>query len=317
MNKLKLMASLVVAMLLTAGLSAQTLDEVNTKFNEAGAKLQAKDFAGAIPLLEQVVAEGAQVGAEAAETVTQAQKFLPLAYYQVGGSMAAQSKFDNAVAALTKARDLGELYGNVQVARGAGQMIGKVYFAQGASAYNSEDYAKAIEIFSKGYEADPTNTDMALNLARSYDKSGNLDKAVEVYQAIIGLESRHSRYAEPAKEAKEELAMAVLAKASEATDWEQVVSLTDMVLSVDPQNEMANLMRIQFANNLKNYAAVIEFGEAAAEAQTDPAKKSDAYFLLGAAYQNLDNKAKAIESFRKVTAGDNVAAAKKLISDLQ
>ena len=317
MNKLKLMASLFAAVVLAAGLSAQTLDEVNTKFNEAGAKLQAKDFVGAIPLLEDVIKQGGEVGADAAETVTQAQKFLPVAYYQVGGGMAAQSKFDEAVAALTKARDLGELYGNVQVSRGAAQMIGKVYFAQGASAYNADDYAKAIEIFSKGYEADPTNTDMAMNLARSYDKSGELEKAVEVYQGVIGLESRHSRYAEPAAEAKNELAIAVLAKASEASDWEDVVRLTDMVLSVDPQNEMANLMRLQIANNLKNYRAVTEYGDAAAEAQTDPEKKSDAYFLLGAAYQNLDNKAKAIEALRKVTAGSNVAAARKLISDLQ
>ena len=43
------------AIFAATGLSAQTVSEVNTKFNEAAALIQAKDFGAAIPVLEQTI----------------------------------------------------------------------------------------------------------------------------------------------------------------------------------------------------------------------------------------------------------------------
>lgn len=317
MNKMKTILLLVAAVVLAGSLSAQTVTEVNAKFNEGGAALQAKDFAKAATLFEQVILEGAEVGADAAETVSGAQRYLPQALLMAGQSLAAQQKFDEAVAELTKARDRAELYGNMQVMRQAGQLIGRVYFANGADAYNNERYAEAVDIFAKGFAADETNTDMALNLARSYDKLDSLDRAIDVYKSIIALEGRHSRYAEPAATAKDELALALLSRASGAGNNDEIIRVSEMVLEIDATNPMAQMMRLQAANNKKDYRAVIEYGPATAEAQSDEALKSDAYFLLGAAYQNTDNKAKAIESFRKVTAGNNAAQARTLVTELQ
>ena len=75
-------------------------------------------------------------------------------------------------------------------------------------------------------------------------------------------------------------------------------------------------MRLQTATNLKNYDAVIGFGEEAASTQPTELDKSNAYFLLGAAYQNKNDKAKAIEMYQKVTEGPNAATAKAQIAEL-
>lgn len=319
MNKLKLTLSLFAAVMFTVGASAQSVDDVNAKFNEAGAKLQAKDFAAAIPLFEEVVSLGTQVGADAAETVTQAQKYLPMCFFYNGMAQAKENQFEAALASFTQAQEKGELYGDLKTSRNAAQMIGQSYMAMGGNAYNAKDYAKAAEIFAKGYAAAPNNTKLGLYLADSYDKLDSLNKAIDVYKSIIALEQKHSRYAEDANQAKKDLTLAMLARASkaaEANNLDEVVQYTGVILEYDPSNEIATLLRVQTANNNKNYKAVTEYGDAAAEAQTDAVKKSDAYFLLGAAYQNLDNKAKAIEAFKKVTAGANVAAAKQLVTDL-
>ena len=66
----------------------------------------------------------------------------------------------------------------------------------------------------------------------------------------------------------------------------------------------------------KDYAKVIELGEAAAAAQPDETEKSDVYFILGAAYNAKEMKPQAIEALKKVTAGDNVAAAQKSVAEL-
>ena len=65
-----------------------------------------------------------------------------------------------------------------------------------------------------------------------------------------------------------------------------------------------------------DYAKVIELGEAAAAAQPDETEKSDVYFILGAAYNAKEMKPQAIEALKKVTAGDNVAAAQKSVAEL-
>ena len=312
---MKLVLSLLAATVLTLNVSAQSLTEVNEKFNAGGTAMQAKDFEKAAALFAEVIQEGAGIEG-AAETVTAAQRYLPQSLLMAGTALAAQQNFEGAIAKLAEARDRAELYGNAQMMRSAVQRIGQVYFASGADAYNNDRYAEAVDIFSKGFEADPTNTDMALNLARSYDKLGNLEEAVNVYQSIIDLEGRHSRYAEPAAVAKKEQEEAVLVVASAAGaegNLEEVNRLADLL----PGSEAVALMRVQVANNKKDYRSVIEYAPAAAELQTNEDNKSSIYFMLGAAYQNTENKAKAIESFRKVTAGPNAAQARQLVTDLQ
>lgn len=316
MNKIKMILSLAAATMLSAAVSAQTLDEVNAKFNEAGAAMQGRDFGKAATLFDEAIQLGATVGADAQPVINQAQTYLLQSLIQ-GGSAAAQAQnFDEAIRLLGQARERAELYGNTQLQLMAGQRLGAVYLVSGADAFNNERYDEAIEIFGAGYAVDPRNTDMAINLASSYNKVGNLEKALEIYDAVIALEGTHSRYAEAAAKARAARSTAVLVKASEAAtagNTDEALRLAGLI----PDDPTAAMLRLQVANNAKNYQAVTEFGDAAAEVQTDDEAKSNAYFLLGAAYQNLGNKVKAIEAFRKVTAGPNAAQARTLIGTLQ
>lgn len=314
MTKVKFLLSLAAAAALTVNLSAQTLEDINKFVADGAAAAQAKDYAKAVESLTQAVEQGASIDG-AAETVTKARGFLTQVYYLRGTAAAKTNDFKNAIADLTQARDLAELSGNLNLQRQAAQLIGQVFFASGADAYNNERYAEAVEIFAQGFEADPRNTAMALNLARSYDKLDSLEKSVEVYNSVIALEGTHDRYAEPAAEAKKEVAEAVLVRAAAAGgegNLAEVIRLSELI----PTDPAAALLRVQVANNQKNYPAVIESAPAAAELQTDEAKKSDIYFLLASAYQNTENVAKALENYRKVTAGDNAAQARTMITEL-
>ena len=319
MRKMKMKAALLCALLCAGAAFAQTPEDVAQKYNAAAELYNAKNYAQAVTALEEVVKMGLEVP-DASQTVQDAQKLIPDAYFRKGLGEASGKKFEEALASFAKAEELAGLYGVTAVKNNAANMAGRVYMILGGTAFNGKDYPKAIEIFSQGYAKDPNNTDMALLLAKSYAESGDLTKAIEVYQNIIGLESTHSKYANPAAQAKEELTTYLLIEAStaaQANDLDAVKVATDAILAYDATNAAANMVRLQAATNAKNWDAVIEFGEAAAEAQTTPEEVSNAYFLLGAAYQNKDNKAKAVEMYRKVTAGPNVASAKQQIGVLQ
>ena len=66
----------------------------------------------------------------------------------------------------------------------------------------------------------------------------------------------------------------------------------------------------------KDYAKVIELGEAAAAAQPDETEKSDVYFILGAAYNAKEMKPQAIAAFKQVTDGPAAENAKAALAEL-
>jgi len=318
MNRLKIV--LAAAALVAAGsVSAQDLSALTAKYTEAAEALKAKQFAAAAPLFEQVIDEGLDIeGAE--ELVAGAKQALPQAMFMVGGTAVQAGKHDEALTAFAKAAQLAELYGNPTVLGRAREWVGKTVTAQGATAFNNKDFAAAAAIFQKGYDANPKDTDVAINLAMSYAELKDFAKSGEIYKAVIALGAEDSRHEANAAKARENYSLDALAAASEsakAGDFAAAVAATDELLAVVPENAAAQLTRVQALNSMKNYAKVVEVGEAAAAAQTTPEAASDVWFLVGAAHQNQSNWAKAIEAYKKVTAGGNAAAAKAQIPELQ
>jgi tetratricopeptide (TPR) repeat protein len=316
MNKLKI-ALAAIALVVAGSVSAQ---DVNAKYAEAAEAVKAKNFAVAVPLFEQVIAEG--LDAEGAEAlVAGAKQALPQAVFQMGGAAFQGGKHDEALASFTKAAELAELYGNVGVLNNARTWISRTVMAQGASAFNAKDYAAAAAIFQKGYDANPNDSALGMNLAMSYSGLKDFDKSAPIYKNIIALGERDAnRFGADAAKARENWSLDVLEKASEsanAGDFDAAIAATDELLSVIADDAAANLTRIQAYNSLKNYARVTELGESAAAAQTTPEAVSDVWYLVGAAYQNMQNLPQAIAAYQKVAAGDNVAAAKAQITELQ
>jgi tetratricopeptide (TPR) repeat protein len=307
-----------VAIMAVGVLSAQSLTDINTKFSEAAAAMGAKDYGKAATLFEQIIDEGMDIeGAE--EMVTGAKKYLPNALFRQGGAAFQQGNLDEALAKFSKAADLAELYGEVGVLNNARTWIGRTVLKQGADAFNNKDYATAAAIFQKGYDANPNDTNVALNLAMSYSEMGDYEKGNAVYKNIIALEGKNSSFDDAVARAKQEFTTYNLLRASKSAQdksYEDALVATEDILAILPANPEAEMLRLQTLNSMKNYAKIIELGDATVAAQVSDEMKSDANFLIGAAYQNRDNYTKAIEYYQKVTAGDYVAAAKAQITEL-
>mgnify|MGYP000443923510 CR=1 FL=1 len=92
--------------------------------------------------------------------------------------------------------------------------------------------------------------------------------------------------------------------------------LADDLLAKNPQSALAQNVRLQAYANKKDYAKVIELGQAAADVQTDPADKSLMYYLLGAAYNAKEMKPQAIAAFKQVTDGPAAENAKAALAEL-
>ena len=241
----------------------------------------------------------------------------PTCYQGMGTRAAAQGNYDEAIANLSKAAEVAELYGNVAALKKANTILAKVYQAQGGTAFNNKDYAAAAEIFAKGYAADPKNTQMALWLGTCYCELKDYDKGMEILEKVAGMQG--PKFEADAAEANRLLTLYTnnrVAELQTANDQDGIIAMADKMLEQNPANALAQKIRLQAYLTKKDYAKVIELGEAAAAAQPDETEKSDVYFILGAAYNAKEMKPQAIEALKKVTAGDNVAAAQKSVAEL-
>jgi tetratricopeptide (TPR) repeat protein len=318
MNKLKI-AFATAALVVAGSAYAQDLTAVNAKYAEAAEAVKAKNFAAAIPLFEQVISEGLDI--EGAESIVAgAKQNLPVAIFQTGGAAFQGGKLDEALAAFTRAAEAAELHGNVQILNNARTWIGRTVLRQGADAFNAKDFATAAAIFQKGYDGNPNDMEVAKNLAMSYSGMKDFAKSAPIYKNIIALAESDSRFADAGAWARENWSLDALEKAGEnakAGDYQAAIDAADELLAVVPADPAINLTRLQAYNSMKNYARVTELGEAAAAAQTSDEARSDVWYLVGAAYQNMQNLPQAIAAYGKVTAGGNVAAAKTQITELQ
>ncbi|MDE6069569.1 MAG: tetratricopeptide repeat protein [Alistipes sp.] len=302
-----------IALLAAVSLSAQ---DVTAIYNEAAAAYGAKDFATAAAKFEQVIDLGMDDD-DAASMVATAKTTLPKCYFMLGGGAMRTKNYETALDNFTKSAELAELYGDMtQVAKSNG-WVAKIYQVQGGDAFNSKDYATAADIFAKGYKADPDNTSMALNLAMSYCEMGKYAEGMEIYEAIAA--KTHPKYAADAAKAKEMMALYTNNKVAEmqkAGDFAGIIEMADAQLEKNPESALFQNVRLQAYANKKDYAKVIELGEAAAAAQVDEADKSLMYYLLGAAYNARDMKPQAIAAFKQVTAGPAAENAAKALAEL-
>ena len=324
MKKLFVIAA---AMFAFATVSAQSTNEIITKYNDGVAAIGTKEWAKAAEALEAVVKGGiSSEDNQVLNCVTTAKKYIPTCYQRLGTAAASKKQYDEAIAYLTKAADKAELWGDSQAKIKSNQILAKVYQVQGGEAFNSEDYATAVAVFEKGYAANHRNTEMALNLAESYFKLNEYQKGMDVCNNICGLNP--SRYSEAIAAAKTKMALYTnneVARMQQAGDQDGLIAMADSMLATDPTSALAEKIRLQAYNNKKEYDKVLELGDNAALAQVEADDKSDVYFMIGAAYNTKYNsggnkdaalKAKAIEYLQKVEAGNSVDAAKAALAEL-
>ena len=303
----------VIAMLGVVALSAQNL---TATFNEGINAMKNKQYAEAAPKFEKVINDGMN-SEEAASLVTNAKKYLPTCYFMMGGASVKGQNYDKALENFTKSAEVAELYGDMNQMNKAKMWIARVYQIQGGSAYNNKDYATAAAIFAKGYEADPDNTGMALNLAMSYCELGEYAKGMAIYEAVAA--KKHPTYAADAAKAKEMMTMYTnnkVAALQGANDYDGIIALADEQLAKNPNSPLFLRIRVQAYLGKKDYAKVIELAPAAAEAQTDEADKSTVYYQLASAYNAQSKRDQAIANFKKVTAGPAAENAKAALAEL-
>ena len=304
----------VVALMGATTLFAQT--DVVATFQQGVANAKAQNYNEAIAQFQEIIDASWDIeepDVNQQKAIQGSKKFIVTCYNKMGVAAINAKNYDEAVANFSEAANLAELYEDVAAMNKNRALVGQVYQVQGADAFNSEDYATAIEVFSKGYAADPRNTDMALNLAESYFKSDMYQEGMKICTKIAGMNA--DKFAEAIAAAQEKMHMYTnneVAKLQMANDYDGIIAMASELEDV----AMAAKITLQAYYGKKDFGKMIELSESALAAQTTDEGRSDIYYLLGVAYNEKEQFDNAVAAMKSVTAGANVANAQAVIAAL-
>ena len=304
----------VVAFMGATTLFAQT--DVVATFQQGVANAKAQNYNEAIAQFQEIIDASWDIeepDVNQQKAIQGSKKFIVTCYNKMGVAAINAKNYDEAVANFSEAANLAELYEDVAAMNKNRAIVGQVYQVQGADAFNSEDYATAIEVFSKGYAADPRNTDMALNLAESYFKSDMYQDGMKICTKIAGMNA--DKFAEAIAAAQEKMHMYTnneVAKLQMANDYDGIIVMAEQL----DDKAMAAKITLQAYYGKKDFNKMIELSESALAAQTTDEGRSDIYYLLGVAYNEKEQFDEAIAAMKSVTAGANVANAQAVITAL-
>lgn len=304
----------VVALMGATTLFAQT--DVVATFQQGVANAKAQNYTEAIAQFQEIIDASWDIeepDTNQQKAIVGSKKFIVTCYNKMGVAAVNAKNYDEAVANFSEAANLAELYEDVAAMNKNRALVGQVYQVQGADAFNSEDYATAIEVFSKGYAADPRNTEMALNLAESYFKSNMYQEGMKICTKIAGMNA--DKFAEAIAAAQEKMHMYTnneVAKLQMANDYDGIIVMAEQL----DDKAMAAKITLQAYYGKKDFNKMVELSESALAAQTTDEGRSDIYYLLGVAYNEKEQFDEAIAAMKNVTAGANVANAQAVITAL-
>ena len=304
----------VVALMGATTLFAQT--DVVATFQQGVANAKAQNYTEAIAQFQEIIDASWDIeepDTNQQKAIVGSKKFIVTCYNKMGVAAVNAKNYDEAVANFSEAANLAELYEDVAAMNKNRALVGQVYQVQGADAFNSEDYATAIEVFSKGYAADPRNTEMALNLAESYFKSDMYQEGMKICTKIAGMNA--DKFAEAIAAAQEKMHMYTnneVAKLQMANDYDGIIVMAEQL----DDKAMAAKITLQAYYGKKDFNKMIELSESALAAQTTDEGRSDIYYLLGVAYNEKEQFDEAVAAMKNVTAGANVANAQAVITAL-
>ena len=197
------------------------------------------------------------------------------AYYYIGNAYQEASKFDKAAEAYAKYLEFKP------------ENIWEVYYRLGVCYSELGQFEKAIPAFEEAIKEKPQEVRIIYELAQSYEKSKQYDKAEETYKKISQLTPE-----DPIRSYRAILMMYDKAKMSD-----KAIAVAREITAMQP-NSYENFYNLGFMyQNAKRYNEAIEAFKKTIE--LNPGYEY-AYSSIGYIYYQLENFTKAVEYYKKL-----------------
>ncbi len=295
----------------TTGLFAQTLADAGEKYNAANEQYKARAYGSSVKLYEEALKMCKDLGGSAADLQMNVEKQLTNAYYYNGKSLYKKRAFDASIAQFKEAKKLAAVSGNDKIKRNSVIYIAGVITAKGNSLLKQKKADAALAEYDKALAVKANYLSAYLGKANAYKEKGDMNQMMAYVDKVITMGGTGRIGIKKATQAKKLAYLTLLSNgASELQKEHASKALTYLTNAQKYGEASADLDYYTAIANLKlnKWDAAIAAAKKAIALKKNDA--SDIYFTLGQAYQGKGDATNACNTFKKVTKGPNVAAAK-------
>jgi tetratricopeptide (TPR) repeat protein len=304
--------SLIIALAIISGLAfnltAQTLDEAGTAFNEGIQFTKELKFTEAAASYEKTIAICKQLGDEGMELQIKAEQQLPGTYFNLAKGLFDAKNYTDAIPDFEKSAQYADQMGEAKTADASRTYLAGIYYALGNADLKNEAPDAAIEKYNKalGYKESYYKAYYGLGLV--YKKQNNLPLMKESFDKAISMAGDDAKTITNAKEAAASAYQKAGAVALQSSKYSAAVENLVASQEYDTTKASTYYYLALAYNGLSKWDDAVSSANRALELQTED--KSDIYFEIGKSYEKKGDNTAACENYKKVTGGNNVAAAK-------
>jgi len=302
---IKTVILLVVFILSTAALNAQTKNDVIKAYNEGASTVQTDPLA-AIKAFENAVTLAKQVGDSAADLRQKAIKVLPSLYYNVASdAFTAKKPATEVIKAAKNAVAAAEKYENPTTKQNANTILIKGYNTLAGDYFSKNDYANALASFDSVLAINPDYASTIYNKSLIYMKQANSDdfeKTIDLY-----LTKMKPGADDPKIKQASTMALGYFRAAGSKADLAN--KLDDALASLNKAAKYGDDKDLfyyfaEVYNKQKNYDKGLEYGQKGLALEAGaPEAKAKFYFQVALAQEGKGQTAEACETFKNSSFG--------------
>jgi len=300
--------ALIVFAVITNLLNAQTLDEAGAAFNQGIQFTKELKYAEAAAAYEQTIKICTQIGDDAMELQIKAEQQLPGTYFNLAKGFFDAKNYTEAIPNFEKSAQYADQMGETKTADASRTYLAGIYTAQGNSDLKNEALDPAIEKYNKALVYKSSYYKAYYGLGLVYKKQENLPLMKEALDKVIAMAGDDSKSITSAKDAAASAYQKAGAVALQSSKYSAAVENLVISQEYDTTKASSYYYLALAYNGLSKWDDAIAAANKALELQTED--KSDIYFELGKSFEKKGETATSCENYKKVTAGNNVAAAK-------
>jgi len=292
--------------------SAQSVEAVGQKYNEAIEFYKAKDYAKAIPALRQTVELGKKAGDAAIDMTGNAETALIKSYKYYGIKLYKKKKYDEAVNTLEEGTAAAKAAGDSKSAKLFQSIIPQVYAGHGNDLAKSKKYDEALAQYDKALGKNANCIRAFLGKENVYKDKGDYAKMKEFADKAIAVGASNSKQAKRASKAKKMAYLGFYKAGGEELgkgNANKAIEYFNDALKYGAGDADFYLNLAQAYNAAKNFGKSIEAAKKSLTLKGD-GNKNAIYFVLAQSYEGNGDNANACANYKKVTAGPNVDAAR-------
>jgi len=302
------MLGLVVFVL---GLSAQSVEEAGTKYNEGNEFVKEKNYQAAVPVYEQALKIADEVGPDAADLKTNIETQLGNAYYRAGVDLYKAKKIKASIAMLEKGYAFAGQVGDNDLKAKTADLVSQLRSKLGDSLRKKNQLDDAYAEYEMALEIDPTCVKAVYGEGLVFKEKDDLDKMLEKMDKVIKMsdgDEKLQKLADAARKTSSNALEVAGAKELQNGNAEKAIQLINQSMTYLPGEANTYYYLLLAYNKLNDWDNAIASGTKALELKKDD--KSEIYFGLGQANEGKGDSAAACSAYKNVTSGPNVEAAK-------